>query len=106
MEEIIKRMNTRIMNHQKENGFETIFDFLNEDINELQEKLCNLDFVSGSFSADIFVEILKKALEGNDEVKVEFENEADNINYVLDVCNNFKKELEKKLPLTVRLNGV
>lgn len=34
-EEIIKRMQDRIMKHQQENGFETIFDFLNEDLIEL-----------------------------------------------------------------------
>jgi hypothetical protein len=45
MEEIIKRIQDRILNHQNENGFETIFDFLNEDVDELQEKLCNLDIV-------------------------------------------------------------
>ena len=56
---------------------------------------CNLQNVSGSFSADTFVEILKRTLEGNNEVRVEFDNEEDNINYVLDVCNNFRKELEK-----------
>lgn len=44
---------------------------------------------------NLFVEILKRTLEGNDEVRVEFESEEDNINYILDVCNNFKKELEK-----------
>jgi DnaJ-class molecular chaperone len=39
MQEILKRMQNRIMEHQQENGFETIFDFLNEDIEELQEKV-------------------------------------------------------------------
>lgn len=50
MEEITKRMQDRIMQHQKENGFETIFDFLNEDLSELQEQLknCNLQNVSNS----------------------------------------------------------
>lgn len=47
MQKIIKRMQDRIMQHQKENGFETIFDFLNEDLDELQKQLknCNLQSV-------------------------------------------------------------
>lgn len=39
MQEILKRMQDRIMQHQQEKGFESIFDFLNEDIEELQEKV-------------------------------------------------------------------
>jgi hypothetical protein len=39
MKDILKRMQNRIMNHQTENGFESVFDFLNEDIEELQEKV-------------------------------------------------------------------
>ncbi len=51
--------------------------------------------ISDSLNIDYFVSVLKRALDGNDDVKVEFENEEDNMNYILDVCNNFKKELEK-----------
>jgi len=50
--------------------------------------------VSSSFSVDVFVEVLKKTLKGNKDVRVEFEKPEDNINYILDVCNAFKKELE------------
>ena len=39
MKEILERMHNRIMEHQEVNGFETIFDFLNEDIEELQEQV-------------------------------------------------------------------
>ena len=46
-------------------------------------------------SVNYLVKILKRTLKGNSEVRVEFETEADNINYILDVCNNFKMELEK-----------
>ncbi len=42
MQEILKRMQTRIMKHQQETGFESIFDFLNEDIEELNEQIKNL----------------------------------------------------------------
>lgn len=51
--------------------------------------------MGNNFFIDYFISALKRALEGNEEVRVEFGNEEDNINYVLDVCNNFKKELEK-----------
>lgn len=51
-----------------------------------------------TISVDYLVDILKRTLSGNDEVKVEFDNEEDNINYILDVCNNFKRELEKDYP--------
>jgi hypothetical protein len=39
--EIIERMQNRIMEHQKENGFSTIFDFLNEDLQELAQPEVN-----------------------------------------------------------------
>lgn len=39
MQKIIKRMQARIMEHQKENGFDTIFDFLNEDLGELENEV-------------------------------------------------------------------
>ena len=61
---------------------------------EVVENL-TIPIVSRSLNIDYFVGVLKRALDGNDDVKVEFENEEDNINYILDVCNNFKKELEK-----------
>ncbi len=51
--------------------------------------------ISHSINIDYFVSVLKRALDGNDDVKVEFENEHDQMDYILDVCNNFKKELEK-----------
>lgn len=43
MENIIKRMQDRIMEHQKENGFETIFDFLNDDISDIEEKRIQME---------------------------------------------------------------
>lgn len=36
---LIERTEALIMNHQKNNGFETIFDFINEDLAELKEIL-------------------------------------------------------------------
>ena len=38
MKRIIERMEARILNYQEENGFESIFDFLNEDLIDLREK--------------------------------------------------------------------
>ena len=52
-------------------------------------------YLKEQFNVNYFADVLKRALQGNNDVKVEFDNEEDNINYVLDVCNNFKKELEK-----------
>ncbi len=43
---------------------------------------------------DYLVDVLKRTL-NNEEVRVEFDSEEDNINYILDVCNSFKKELYK-----------
>lgn len=63
--------------------------------NHQQQVNVSLANVSGRLNINYFVDVLKRALEGNDNVKVEFDNENDNINYVLDVCSNFKKELEK-----------
>ena len=51
--------------------------------------------ISNSLKIDYFVSVLKRALDGNNDVKVEFENKEDNMDYILDVCNNFKNELEK-----------
>jgi len=62
---------------------------------ESSDSNCNLAGVNGSLSIDYLVNVLKRTLTGNDEVRVEFDNKEDNINYVLDICNNFKKELEK-----------
>ena len=42
MKKIIKKMQNRIMKHQQENGFETIFDFLNEDLQELEQQINDL----------------------------------------------------------------
>ena len=50
---------------------------------------------SRSINTNYLVEILKRTFKGNSDVKVEFGNESDNINFILDVCNNFKLELEK-----------
>ena len=50
---------------------------------------------SKRINTDYLVKILKRTLGGNSDVKVEFDNESDNINFILDVCNNFKLELEK-----------
>lgn len=41
MKEIIERMRNRIMEHKKENGFETVYDFLNEDLDKLEEIVNN-----------------------------------------------------------------
>jgi len=49
------------------------------------------------FNIDYFVDILKRTLEGDERVKVEFNNEEDNINYILDICSCFKKQLEQEL---------
>ena len=42
MKKIIKKMQNRIIKHQVENGFETIFDFLIEDLQELEQQINNL----------------------------------------------------------------
>lgn len=39
VEEKIKELETRILEHQKMNGFETIFDFINEDLQALKQLL-------------------------------------------------------------------
>lgn len=59
------------------------------------EVVKNLTVPYTDIKVDYFVSVLKRALDGNDNVKVEFENEHDQMDYILDVCNNFKKELEK-----------
>jgi len=78
------------------------WDLVNKTIplNELMEEYhqSQLKPQEGGFDINYFVSILKRTLDGNEEVRVEFENEEDNINYILDVCNNFKKELEKDTP--------
>jgi len=38
-------------------------------------------------------QVLKKTLEGNNEIRVEFSNENDNVNYILDVVKLFRKAL-------------
>jgi hypothetical protein len=60
-----------------------------------ESKVLRLFSVSNSLSVDYLANILKRTLEGNKEVRVEFGNEEDNINYILDVCSIFKKELQK-----------
>ncbi len=42
IKKLIGSMQTRIMRHQQENGFETIYDFLNEDLLELWQQIENL----------------------------------------------------------------
>jgi hypothetical protein len=59
------------------------------------EVVNNLTVPKTGIKVDYFVSVLKRALDGNDDVKVEFENENDQMDYILDVCNNFKKELQK-----------
>ncbi len=63
MKAILNRMQERIMNHQKENGFETIFDFLNEDIEELKGKvdfeLSHVEKYVQSMSMDELAETVK-----------------------------------------------
>ena len=66
-----------------------------DDLHRMINVALNTPVVSDSLKVDYFVNILKRALDGNDDVKVEFENEHDQMDYILDVCNNFKKELEK-----------
>lgn len=55
MKKIIKRMQNRIMQHQKENGFETIFDFLNEDLADLEQQLKNCNLQNVSQQRELFV---------------------------------------------------
>ena len=40
--ELINRIEKRIFEHQKETGFETIFDFIGEDLIELKAKFNNV----------------------------------------------------------------
>lgn len=40
--ELINRIEKRIFDHQKENGFETIFDFIGEDLSDLKDKFNNV----------------------------------------------------------------
>jgi hypothetical protein len=37
LEKIIEKLEIRIMEHQRKNGFNTIFDFIHEDLNDLKE---------------------------------------------------------------------
>ena len=71
-------------------GNATEFDKWVEEQTELMEQYHN----SKRINTDYLVKILKRTLGGNSDVKVEFDNESDNINFILDVCNNFKLELE------------
>ena len=48
--QIIKKMRETIMKHQQANGFETVFDFLNEDLDAL-EKL-NTPVVNKHYQCD------------------------------------------------------
>ena len=63
-------------------------------------------FNDQKYSIDNLAGMLKRALEGNDKVMVKFDNEDDNINFILDVVNNFKKEYRikthKQLTSTIR----
>ena len=43
--DIVKKMREAIMDHQQANGFETVFDFLNEDLEDLEKALATSDIV-------------------------------------------------------------
>ena len=45
-------------------------------------------------SANYLVDVLKRTLKGNNNCHVEFDNEQDEIDYILDVVNNFRKILK------------
>lgn len=42
---------------------------------------------------DYLYNVLKRTLEGDEQVKVEFDNKKDEANFILDVCNSFKRVL-------------
>ena len=43
--QLIKKMRETIMKHQQANGFNTVFDFLNEDLEDLEKALAMSDVV-------------------------------------------------------------
>ncbi len=53
-----------------------------------------IDNVSGSAAVDINtqVEILKKVI---DKLMITFDDEKDRMDYILDICNEYRKEAEK-----------
>lgn len=87
-----KKINQEFQNIELSN--EQFNNLLTDFAKEYHKEQLILHGVSSSFSVNVFVEVLKKTLEGNKDVRVEFDNVDDNVNYVLDICNAFKKELE------------
>jgi hypothetical protein len=74
-----------------------ISDDLNHGIiteKEARTKLLILFGVSGSATVDINtqVEILKKVI---NKLMITFDDENDRMDYILDICNEYRKEAEK-----------
>jgi hypothetical protein len=46
-----------------------------------------------TIDVDVFVNLLRDVLKGNDKFKVEFDNEDDHYDFILDVCNEFRNQL-------------
>ncbi len=53
--ELIKRIEKRIFEHQKENGFETIFDFIGEDLSDLKTKFNNVDLADVRQQSELLI---------------------------------------------------
>ncbi len=72
-----------------------VAEFLSRDqlIELLIRRIKEIRKLKERVATNNLVAVLKRTLEGNEDCKVIFDNEEDNINYVLDVCNNFRKEL-------------
>ena len=65
-----------------------------EHNSDKSEKALRIGDVSGSATIDINtqVEILKKVI---DKLMITFDDENDRMDYILDICNEYKKEAEK-----------
>ena len=80
MKEVIKKMQKRIMDHQHEHGFETVFDFLNEDLYELEKGNKKVNgFIIG------IAELLKMDTDGigYDDLKFSIDDFEDAINKLI-----------------------
>lgn len=98
---VLSRMSDRIMKHQQENGFDTIFDFLNEDIADVKKCVCggetsheisglHLQNVSVSTDINTQVDLLTATL---DELMHTFDSDEDKMDFILDICNTYKKKV-------------
>lgn len=95
MTDYIKQLESKVKDCKNTN---TIFDtrkyVLLEDAKEVLNKALNITVVSGSATVDINtqVEILKKVI---NKLMITFDDENDRMDYILDICNEYRKEAEK-----------